>query len=282
MRILIALAALAVARPALAAQPVTTAPIVAAERAFAVDGLTLGIKGSFLKHSAADALVFQPDPVNAHAAFGAQPDGPPGPKLEWWPLWAGISRDGNFGFTTGPYAVDGARKGHYFTVWKRQADGGWKWIFDGGAGADAKTEPGSDGTVVSLPVSTVDAASPEVAKTEVAEVETQFAVEAAKDQKAAYLAHLAADGRVYVAPLPPAKGAADFATTLSSWPTAFTFLPLGAEAAGSGDMVWTYGDARWARDGQDRRGHYARIWQKRAEGWKLVFAEIVPAPPAKP
>lgn len=282
MRILIALTTLAVTSPALAAQPVTTAPVVAAERAFAVDGLAMGIKGSFLKHSTANALVFQPNPVNAHASLSAQPDGPPGPKLEWWPLWAGISRDGNFGFTTGPYAIDGSRKGHYFTVWTRQADGGWKWIFDGGAGSDPKAEAGPEGAVVSLPVSTIGAASPEAAKIEVARVEAELAGEAAKDQKAAHLAHLAADGRVYVAPLAPAKGEADFPTTLAGWPVTFTFSPLGAEAAGSGDMVWTYGEARWVRDGQDRRGHYARIWQKRADGWKLVFAEIVPAPPAKP
>jgi len=282
MRSLVAALALVAASPVLASDPAPTAQVVAAERAFAVDGLALGIKGSFLKHSATDALVFQPDPVNAHAAFGAQPDGSPGPRLEWWPLWAGVSRDGDFGFTTGPYAVDGSRKGHYFTVWKRQADGGWKWIFDGGAGADPKAEPGPDGAVVSLPVSTIGAASPEAAKAEIAKVEAELAAAAATDQKAAHLAKLAADGRVYVAPLPPAKGVADFATALAGWPTTFTFSPLGAEAAGSGDMVWTYGDARWTRDGQDRRGHYARIWQKRAEGWRLVFAEIIPAPPAKP
>jgi ketosteroid isomerase-like protein len=281
VRSLVVMLAVVAAFPAVAAPPVTTAEVVAAERAFAVDGAAMGIKGSFLKHSAADALVFQPDPVNAHASLLAQPDGP-GPKLEWWPLWAGVSRDGNFGFTTGPYAIDGARKGHYFTVWRRQADGGWKWIFDGGAGADPNAEAGPDRAVVSVPASTVGAISPDAAKAEVAKVEVELAVEAAKDQKAAYLKHLAADGRLYVAPLPPAKGAADFPTALAGWPATFAFSPRGAEAAGSGDMVWTYGEVRWTRDGADRRGYYARIWHKRAEGWKLVFAEIIPAPPAKP
>jgi ketosteroid isomerase-like protein len=282
MRILIALTALAVASPALAAQPVTTAEVVAAERAFAVDGLAMGIKGSFLKHSAADALVFQPDPVNAHASLSAQPDGPPGPKLEWWPLWAGISRDGNFGFTTGPYAIDGSRKGHYFTVWKRQADGGWKWIFDGGAGADPKAEAGPGGAVVSLPV--LDGRRGVIGGRQGRGGQGRGRVRRRGRQgpEGRSPGSSAADGRVYVAPLAPAKGAADFSTTLAGWPATFTFSPLGAEAAGSGDMVWTYGEARWLRDGQDRRGHYARIWQKRAEGWKLVFAEIVPAPPAKP
>jgi len=44
------------ASPTLAATPVTPAPVVAAERAFAADGLELGIQGSFLKHSAPEGI----------------------------------------------------------------------------------------------------------------------------------------------------------------------------------------------------------------------------------
>lgn len=281
MRILVAMLAFAAAGPAAAAVQ-GPAPVIAAERAFAADGAVMGIKGSFLKHSAADAIVLLPDPVNAQAAYGAQPDNPAGPELAWWPLWAGISRDGGLGFTTGPYSLDGVRKGHYFTVWKRQADGGWKWIFDGGAAADPKAEPGPEGTVETLPLSPGGAASPQAARAEVAAIEADLARDAAKDQMAAHLARLAPDGRLYVAPLPPAKGQADFATALAAWPTAFTFSPLGGEAAGSADLVWTYGDAHWTREGRARRGYYIRVWQRRATGWALVFAEIAPAPPARP
>ena len=56
--------------------PVTAAPVVAAERAFAADGLSMGIKQSFLKHMADDAIVFQPEPMNARTAISAQPDTP--------------------------------------------------------------------------------------------------------------------------------------------------------------------------------------------------------------
>ncbi|MDF2900198.1 MAG: hypothetical protein K0Q62_257, partial [Phenylobacterium sp.] len=55
----LSLALLLIASPALA--QVDPAPVVAAERAFAADGLALGIKGSFLKHAAAEAIVFGPD-----------------------------------------------------------------------------------------------------------------------------------------------------------------------------------------------------------------------------
>ena len=114
---------LAIAPPAFAA-PVDPAPVVAAERAFAADGLELGVQASFLKHSAPEGIVLQPEPQLAKAVFAApQPKGPP---LVWWPLWAGIARSGDLGFTTGPYSFDGQPRAWYFTVWARQADGGWK------------------------------------------------------------------------------------------------------------------------------------------------------------
>lgn len=103
MRRYAVLAAALIATPALAAGPVTPAPVVAAERAFAADGYALGIKASFLKHSAPDALVIQPEPVNAHKSLAESPDGKPDdPKLEGWPLWAGMAKSGDLGFTTVP------------------------------------------------------------------------------------------------------------------------------------------------------------------------------------
>jgi hypothetical protein len=48
--------------------------VVAAERAFAADGSRLGVKQSFLAHMAPDAIVLQPDPVNARETFLAAPE----------------------------------------------------------------------------------------------------------------------------------------------------------------------------------------------------------------
>ncbi|MDB5457373.1 MAG: nuclear transport factor 2 family protein [Caulobacter sp.] len=279
IRLIAAALATVLGAPALAA-PAATAPVVAAERAFAADGLALGAKAAFLKHSAANAIVIQPDPVNAHQALSAQPDGPKGPPLVWWPVWAGISRGGDLGFTSGPYTVDGKPGGHYFTVWKKQPDGGWKWIFDGGAGADGKDEPVQGSEPVSLPLATGAAASPAAALAEVTAREANLAAWAKTDQKAAFLADLAQDGRLYVAPLPPAKDRAAFETALAAWPATFDMAQLGGEAAASADLVWTYGSARWTRGDQARRGHYVHVWQHRTGGWRLVFAEIIPAPAA--
>lgn len=133
-------AALAAATPAAPADP---AAVLAAERAFAADGAAMGVRDSFVKHAVPDAVMIAAEPTTVSALYGAQPPGKPKdePLLAWWPAFAGVSRSGDFGFTTGPVEVGGQRAGHYFTVWKRQPDGAWKWIYDGGTNAPSKDEP---------------------------------------------------------------------------------------------------------------------------------------------
>ena len=65
--------------------------------------------------------------------------------LDWWPNFAGVARSGDLGFTTGPATINGGKPGiFYFTVWARQPDGGWKWVFDGGVDADGAAAPGPE------------------------------------------------------------------------------------------------------------------------------------------
>lgn len=254
-------------------------PVVDAERAFAADFPALGFKGSFLKHSAPDAIVLQPDPANAQQSLGALPDLKPDQRralLTWWPTFAGISRSGDLGFTTGPYAVDGERQGHYFTVWRKQQDGSWKWIFDAGVGATATDEPGPDGAVTYLPTAKRGDESAEAAHFAVRKAEDALAAAAQEDAAAAVGKSLADDARVHSEGHAPAKSAAEHASALAARARHLTLSHLGGAAAASGDLVWTYGEARWSEDGGERRGHYVRMWQLRPEGWRIVFDELVP------
>lgn len=268
-----------------AAQNADAAPVVAAERAFAADFPALGLAGSFSKWSMPDAVIITGGQARTSAELFAdapQTRQPGEPLIEWWPVFAGISMSGDLGFTTGPAAQDGNRYGHYFTVWKRQPDGQWRWVYDGGVGADPASQPGPDSEPRLLPVATVGSASPEAAMAEVEEAEAGLAAQAA-NVKTAHLQYLAADGRLYVAPLAPADGPDAFATALDGWPQGMAIGAMeGGGASDAGDMVWTYGPAAWTRDGQPRHGHYVRIWQKRPEGWRIVLGQLVPAPPAAP
>ncbi len=273
------------------------APVVAAERAFAADAPSLGVAGSFSKWSVPEAIVIAAG--RAQRVGDVYPDRPrpaDEPLLEWWPNFAGIARSGDLGFTTGGVAVGGQRTGHYFTIWKRQPDGAWKWVYDGGSGASAADVPGPNSEPEILPP------GPELiqvrragedggeyppravqAMNAVREEEATLAAAAAADQKTAHLAKLADNGRLYVAPLAPAIGRAAFEETLSGWPATFRFGPTeGGGASDYGDLVWTYGPAAWSRGGEERTGHYVRLWQRQEVGWKIVLAQLIPAPPAPP
>ncbi|MCS6626371.1 hypothetical protein N0B44_25955 [Roseibacterium beibuensis] len=268
------------------AQTPDAAPVVAAERAFAADFPAMGLAGSFQAWGRPDAILINAGQAQQIAAVfeGAPLTRQPGePLIEWWPTFAGVAKSGEMGFTTGPAARDQEPYGHYFTVWKRQDDGQWRWVYDGGSNASPAGQPGADSEPRILPVATVGAGSAEAAMAEVRAAEAALATAAAVDQKAAHLSVLAADGRLYVAPLPPAEGPDAYPAALDGWPARFAFgATEGGGASEAGDMAWTYGPAAWARDGVDRRGHYMRLWQKRPEGWRLVMAQLIPAPIAAP
>lgn len=296
MRAIAFVAALLAAGPALAQTGIPdAAPIVAAERAFAADAPVLGLTASFNKWAVPDAVMIAGGQVQTvREVF---PPDVPRPadeiRLEWWPNFAGIAFGGDMGFTTGGVAVNGRRTGHYFTIWKRQPDGSWRWVYDGGSGASAADVPGPDSEPEILPVRPalirVESGSHDLraisahAMAVVRARETALAAAAATDQKAAHLAAMADNGRLYVAPLPPAIGREAFAEALSSWPETFRFGPTeGGGASDRGDMVWTYGSAAWTSDGQERTGHYVRLWQSQAGGWKIVLAQLIPAPIVPP
>jgi ketosteroid isomerase-like protein len=256
--------------------------VVAAEREFAGYAATHGWVAAFKKYAAADGIVLRPEPINAKESLATQPDEPADTSLKWWPVWAGIAKSGDLGFTTGPFTVgDDKGFGHYFTVWAKQNDGTWRWIFDGGPRNDAKSTLGPTTEPAQLSVATVSSGTAEKAWAEVGSLEAMMAAVAATNARSAYAAHLAVDARVMGSPAQPAVGrTASLAEIETRGPT-MDMKPLGGRASSAGDFVFTYGSATWAQNGAPRSGYYVRIWQKRIEGWRLLFDEVLAKPPRK-
>lgn len=199
--------------------------------------------------------------------------------LYWAPVYAGIARSGDLGFTTGPASFDAERtpRIQYFTVWRKQADGTWKWIFDGGPGPVAAPGPYlADGAEpAALPVAASGTGSAAIAAAQVSELE-RGAMNAA-----ALAGRLATDAHVYRQRQARAYGGAASAANMALPNGEVSYRLLRNEASEGGDLVFTLGEASWTSDGAARQGYFARIWQLRPEGWRIVYDQLVArAPPA--
>jgi ketosteroid isomerase-like protein len=283
-----ALAALAVLASAGAAAAADPAPVIAAERAFAARAAEVGVSASFLEFMADDAVLFAPGPVNAKAFYGARPKSKPpkdgGPLLAWWPNWAGMARSSDLGFTNGPAEVNGKRSVNYFTIWKKQPDGRWRWVYDGGA-SDASGGAAREAPVAVLPPGVVDPRPPWRALGEVKAAEAVLAGQAERDVVAAYKAALSPLARVQGSPGRPGTTPAAVAAELATRAPMIEFTTLGGGASRAGDLAWTYGAARWTRDGAAGSGHYVRVWQRTRGGWRIVFDQLqddAPPPSSNP
>ena len=134
---------LAVAAPP--ASPASLAPpsAIDAERAFAADAQESGQWAAFRKWSTADAVMFVPEPVRAHDFLEGRKEPPV--AVYWWPGKSFVSCDGRTAINSGPWVREFGRSvGYFTTVWKRQADGGWKWVYDAGDALATMRAEGGD------------------------------------------------------------------------------------------------------------------------------------------
>jgi hypothetical protein len=124
----------------MAAEPMDA---IDAERAFAADAQKLGQWTAFGKYAADDAVMFVPQQVNAQAWLKDKKDPPV--SVFWWPGRSYVSCNGSVAINTGPWVRGwGKQVGYFTTVWKRQQDGGWKWLLDHGDTLKAPRAEGGD------------------------------------------------------------------------------------------------------------------------------------------
>jgi ketosteroid isomerase-like protein len=253
-------------------------PVVEAERAFAAEAQRAGSLPAFRHYADDEAILFAPDPRRAKDWFDAG-HGPQG-SLRWWPLYAGIAASGDLGFTTGPYfGGEGEHRYHgwFFTIWARKADGRWRWLLDHGTPTREAPPGAEDAPVATLPVAAH--ARPAKAWESLLAAEAALAAVLRADAPKGYATALAADGRLMRFGAQPAVGRTAFVAAASAGPATVKVQRTGGGISGAGDLAYTYGDALWEEGGAEVRGHYVRVWQRRAGRWKLIVDETIPVPP---
>ena len=258
--------------PAAVGEVSAASAVTAAERAFAADAARIGWVESSEKWSAHDAIVFQDAPTSAKEIYSTMDPANRGDtSLRWGPEFAGASAAGDFGFTTGPFNGDGAAFGYYLTVWRKEPNGDWRWIYEGGVDTRDPTtiDPAFDVAFIAPPSGGESAAG--TAQSAVAVLESGLATSAAADAPSSLSAQFAPISRMHRQDSAPAIGAEAIAAALKAGPHVIGFRQLRSYASAAGDMVFTLGEARW----DSGKGIYGRIWSHQPEGWRIVFDQIV-------
>lgn len=263
--LLLALALSAQADADLAAPAAAAREIEAAEANFAAEADRIGIVPAFRQFVGPDAVMFLPRPVIINPRLDKA--NWPG-NLDWRPEGIGVSADGSTAFSLGPSAwrfPQSTDHGYYLTIWKRQPDGGWKFVVD-------RNNPMSEdvyGRTAVAPRKLFSAAAG--APLDPAALEAALAAEMKRDGAAAALkARLAKDAFV----LRPSRrlGEADAAASLKpGCETRQTVLGTGVGADGS--MAWSWGEVR-CEGAEPVVGHFVRVWQQLQDGPRITMDQM--------
>jgi ketosteroid isomerase-like protein len=116
------------------------AELIAVEKEFCAMAQSDGVQKAFVHFAADSAVLLRKGLIlKGKEAIGKQyASFSKDEKLEWVPDYADVSSSGDLGYTYGKYTyttLDSLGRttqseGIFHTVWKRQADGKWKFVWD--------------------------------------------------------------------------------------------------------------------------------------------------------
>ncbi len=117
---------------------ITPDEIIKADKAFADLSRKAGMKKAFIEYIDNEGILLRPNHppiVSADAIDFLSQINDSSYTLTWKPDGAQIASSDDMGFTYGIYNLeikDTVLKGTYVNIWKKQADGKWKFVLDSG------------------------------------------------------------------------------------------------------------------------------------------------------
>lgn len=265
--------------------------MVAAERAFAKASEEKGTRESFMMFIADDGILFRPTAVLGKKWMQEHPLPPSDkrPLLAWQPVFADMAAAGDMGYTFGPWEFKQDIKdekavafGHFATIWKKQADGTWKFAIDLGIGHPQSAIPKTPWEPA--PVAKSRTKPGEVAVTSsrdsLTNLDREFSAASAKQGAvAAFTSYAAEEVRLFRNDHFPFVGKTAIAEALGASKGMLTWQPAFADASRSGDLGYTYGSYEVKSDGvPTAKGNYMRFWKKQNGEWKVVLDVADPLP----
>ncbi|RYZ57245.1 MAG: hypothetical protein EOO14_11215 [Chitinophagaceae bacterium] len=239
--------------------------MIRAEKSFAAYSVLHGTKEAFLRFAdTASTLFTNGEPVNGYQLWQSR-ENKPG-VLNWRPRYAEIAASGDFGYTCGPWTFQPGTtedkviaNGYYFTVWKKNSAGEWKFMLD--IGAD--TGPAMNDTAEIVQ----HAETRKGVEITMLEAEADFSRHYKMDSVNAY-ALFASEKALFAR---EGTGIEKEPKQIQSPSNAnegqISFSALGSGLAPSGDLGFVYGTATL----NGKKEGYLRIWRNESRGWKLAL-----------
>ena len=256
--------------------------MVKTEQAFSKMAEEKNTRDAFMAFIADDGLLFRPGAVNGKKWMIEHPVPPTDkkPLLAWQPAFAGMSRAGDLGFTTGPWEFKEdindkkpSGYGHFVTLWKKQADGSWKFVVDLGI---THPKPGGPQKLWNPSAQKMkpDPFAYPMTPEDLMARERKYADLAKQGLFEAFLSYSSPEVRLYRVGSLPFVGIQPAATAFAATKGQLTWQPLGADVSNSGDLGYTHGTYEVTDDTKKvtERGSYVHIWKKNDTGsWRVVL-----------
>jgi len=265
--------------------------MVATERAFAQASADKGTRDSFLMFIADDGILFRPTAVAGKKWMLEHPVPltENRPLLAWQPIFADMAAAGDMGYTFGPWEFKrnindqkAVAFGHFATVWKKQADGNWKFVIDLGISHPQSAIPATPWVPAEIVKgrTKVEDVPVSVSREALLNRDRQFSEESAKHGAVAAFSKFAGeDVRLFRNDHFPFVGKAAMAAALQGTTGVVTWLPAFADASRSGDLGYTYGTYEVKTEGVlSAKGNYMRFWKKEGGAWRVVLDVADPQP----
>ena len=252
--------------------------MVKTEQAFSKMAEEKSTRDAFLAFIADDGLLFRPGAVNGKKWMLEHPGPPPTdkkPLLAWQPAYAGMAASGDMGFTTGPWEAKADINdekpqgyGHFVTVWKKQAEGQWKFVVDLGISHPQSGGPQTLWTPAEKPQKEFKPVDVPIARETLMERDRNYAASVLSHGfPKSYAAYAAREVRLYRANNLPFIGRAASIEQLSKTTGEVKLTPIGGDVSSAGDLGYTHG----TYEAGDERGSYVRIWKKLNGQWRIVM-----------
>ncbi|MBE7175529.1 MAG: hypothetical protein INR69_03950 [Mucilaginibacter polytrichastri] len=280
MKNLIPVFLLLIGTPVFAQKTVKVKTVLAAEEEAGNYVKREGLNKGLLKAMDGESIVFEPKPVNAREFYATKSEDKG--KLTWKPIFARVSRNGDMGFTTGPYEytdADGEKKnGEYVSVWKEDA-GKKLRLFTTLRIAHSPVDQAliqdyrdpANGPVK------FESTDPFSGKSMILANDKTFNSTLSLNVPAAFKEFYSAQGRLLFPTYAPITGEANLNFFLRNNKIAIKAEPIGAGRAASNDLAYSYGRATVVYNKNPQNFYYLRVWEiDEKHRWNIVTEIYTP------